>query len=127
MPIQNWSDRILLVSLQDDPQFTDDMNALSEQLAQRKDLSVLLDLAEVNFLNSSNIARMLKLRKTVAGLPGCRLKLCGIQTSVWGVFLVTGLDKLFEFADDVPTGLASFQMGPGPGGHSGHGRSHRDA
>lgn len=111
MPLQNWSDRIILVNLQDDPQFTDDMNALSEQIERRGGADVLLDLADVNFLNSSNIARLLKLRKTLNSQFKGRLSLCGIQTSVWGVFLVTGLDKIFTFADDVATGLAMLQLG----------------
>ena len=36
--------------------------------------------------------------------------ICGIATSVWGVFLVTGLDKIFEFCDNVGMGLASVQI-----------------
>ncbi len=38
--------------------------------------------------------------------------LCGINTKAWGLFLVTGLDKVFEFADNVATGLASVQIEP---------------
>ena len=63
MPIQNWSDRIVLVNLQDDPQFTDDVNALMDLVEQNGGADVLLDFSGVNFLNSSNIARLLKLRK----------------------------------------------------------------
>ncbi|MBK9118869.1 MAG: hypothetical protein IPM18_04595 [Phycisphaerales bacterium] len=40
-----------------------------------------------------------------------RLKLAGVSTHVWGVFLVTGLDRIFDFVDDVPSGLATLQMG----------------
>ena len=112
MPIQNWSDRIVLVNLQDDPQFTDDMNTLQEQLQQRGAMDILFDFSEVNFLNSSNIARLLKLRKTLQSSQNGRMKLAAIPTSVWGVFLVTGLDKIFEFADDVATGLALLQIEP---------------
>ena len=39
-----------------------------------------------------------------------KLKLCGISTHVWGVFLVTGLDKMFDFCDDVTSGLAALQI-----------------
>jgi hypothetical protein len=28
-----------------------------------------------------------------------------------GAFLVTGLDKIFEFTDNVPTALATLQLG----------------
>lgn len=114
MPIENWSDDIFLVNLQDDPQFTDDMNALTDLIGRRGNGHVLLDFSEVHFLNSSNIARMLKLRKILASVHPGRLLLCGIKTGVWGVFLVTGLDKIFEFADNVPMGLAMLQMSSDP-------------
>jgi hypothetical protein len=33
-----------------------------------------------------------------------------LDTQVWSAFLVTGLDKVFEFADSVPTALAALQI-----------------
>ena len=69
-----------------------------------------LDLSGINFLNSSNIAKLLKLRKQILATPNTKLRLCGITTSVWGVFLVTGLDKIFDFCDNVASGLASVQL-----------------
>lgn len=110
MPIQQWSDNVLLGDMSDDPQFTDDIDALIEQCAESPQFDVLLNLGEVRFLNSSNIAKILKLRKTVQISNQRKLKLCGVSTQVWGVFLVTGLDGIFDFVDDVPTGLASLQM-----------------
>jgi len=112
MPLQKWSDTIVLANLQDDPQFTDDLNALFDMLEGDASLDVVLNFAETTFLNSSNIAKLLKLRKMVTG-SGKRLLLCGINPHVWGVFLVTGLDKIFEFADDVSTGLAGLQLAEG--------------
>ncbi len=111
MPIENWSEDILVVELQDDPQFTDDLNALMDLLESRPEVDVVLSFAGVTFLNSSNIARLLKLRKTVTITNSRKLRLCGISTHAWGVFLVTGLDKIFEFADDIASGLAGLQMG----------------
>lgn len=110
MPIQNWSDDIVVVELADDPQCTDDLNALLESLQTRPAVDVVLHFGGVTFLNSSNIAKLLKLRKMLVVNHHRKLKLCGISTHVWGVFLVTGLDKLFDFADDVASGLASLQM-----------------
>lgn len=109
MPIQNWSDNVLLVELADDPLFTDDMTALLETIQERDDLDVVLNLQNVTFLNSSNIAKLLKLRKVQVSNHR-KLKLCAISTHVWGVFLVTGLDKIFDVYDDVATGLASLQL-----------------
>jgi anti-anti-sigma factor len=108
--IQQWSENVLIGEMTDDPQFTDDINAIIDQCAENPQLNVLVDLREVNFLNSSNIAKLLKLRKTVQISNQRKLKLCGVSTQVWGVFLVTGLDRIFDFYDDLPSGLAALQL-----------------
>lgn len=108
MPIEKWSDKVVVVHLADDPQFTDDLSAL-EQAGNGKKSSAVLDFGTVHFINSSNIARLLKLRQQTL-VSGGRLMLCNITNQVWGTFLVTGLDKVFEFADDVPTALAGIQI-----------------
>jgi anti-anti-sigma factor len=110
MPIENWSENVLLVELSDDPQFTDDMNAVLEAVEAREDLDVVLNFQNVTFVNSSNIAKLLKLRKIVAITRQRKLRICAVSTHVWGVFLVTGLDKIFDVYDDVASGLASLHL-----------------
>ena len=110
MSIQNWSDTIIAVELQNDPQFTDDLDVLLGMLKDKPGQDVVLDFRSVTVLNSSNIAKLLKLRKQAVIGDGRQLRLCGLDTHVWGVFLVTGLDKVFEFADDLSMGLASVQI-----------------
>lgn len=112
MSIENWSDNIFVVELQDDPGFSDDLSALMDRLNKDGGMDVVLSFAGVKYLNSSNIAKLLKLRKNLINCKH-RLVLCGISTNVWGLFLVTGLDKVFEFADDVANGLATVQLAPG--------------
>lgn len=109
MSIQKWSDNILIAELQDDPAFTDDLMVLFDELESRPDVDVVFNLAAVSYINSSNIAKLLKLRKKLITNKR-KLVLCGIDTNVWGLFLVTGLDKVFEFADNVANGLASIQI-----------------
>ena len=109
MSIEHWSENILVVELQDDPSFSDDLAALVDEVEAKKNLDVVLNFDGVNYLNSSNIARLLKLRKKITANKR-KLVMCGIGTNVWGLFLVTGLDKVFEFADNVSTGLASVQI-----------------
>jgi anti-anti-sigma factor len=110
MPVEQWSDSVLLGELADDPQFTDDINQIIDICTETPNTDALLNFANVSYVNSSGIARLLKLRKLVIITNQRRLKLCGINTHVWGVFLVTGLDKIFEFVDDVPSGLAALQL-----------------
>ncbi len=110
MPVEQWSESVLIAELGDDPQFSDDIAAVLEAVGNSAQSNVLLNFSNVTYLNSSNIAKLLKLRKVVTIANERKLKLCGISKSVWGVFLVTGLDRIFDVVDDVPTGLASLQI-----------------
>lgn len=111
MPIENWSENIMVVDLQDGPGFSDDLATLMEQLETQSESDVVLSFSGCSYLNSSNIAKLLKLRKKIITSKR-RLVLCAIDTSVWGLFLVTGLDKVFEFTDNVANALASIQLSP---------------
>ncbi len=108
MPIERWSDQVSVVHLGDDPQFSDDVSAL-DSLQFKKGDAVVLDFSAVHFVNSSNLAALLKLRKALAQAEG-RLMLCGVSTQVWGTFLATGLDRIFQFSDSVPLALATIQI-----------------
>ncbi len=109
MSIEKWSETILVVELQDDPAFTDDLNALLDRADKNDCLSTVLNFAAVNYINSSNIAKLLKLRKQLL-IAKQKMVLCEISNNAWGIFLVTGLDKVFEFSDSVATALASVQL-----------------
>lgn len=111
MSVQQWSENVIVAELGDDPQFTDDIAAIIEQCTKDPRQDVLLNLSGVTYLNSSNIAHLLKVRKLVTMTNQRKLKLAGVSTQVWGVFLVTGLDRIFDFVDDVPSGLAALQIG----------------
>ncbi len=108
MGIQKWSDDILMGELAEEPVFSEDMTSLSDMLGQGPQ-DVVLNFKAVDFLNSSNIARLLRLRKQALSAKR-RLVLCDVNPQIWGVLLVTGLDKIFEFTNDVSTALAGLQI-----------------
>lgn len=114
MAIQNWSDDITVAELSDDPQFTDELTMLTESL-EKSPRHVVLNFSAVGFINSSNVAKLLRLRK-VTMQQQRRLIFCEVNNQVWGIFLVTGLDKIFDFTNDIATALASVQLGPAGGG-----------
>ncbi|WP_373530551.1 STAS domain-containing protein [Nostoc sp.] len=72
--------------------------ALSEQMArvvpQAHQLWVI-DLAEVNFMDSSGLVPLVKGLKA-ARQSGCRLVLCNVQTPVRLILELTQLDSVFE-------------------------------
>ena len=109
MAIQEWSDEIVVVELADDPQFTDELTSVTDMIEQTP-RHVVLNFNVVGFINSSNVAKLLRLRKAVH-TGGRKLILCEVNTQVWGIFLVTGLDKIFDFTNDIATALAALQLG----------------
>ncbi len=113
MPVEEWSDKIWLVQLDEEP-------ALSEDLMQVKDKAhaatnmpdIVLDFAAVNHMNSSNLSQLLRLRKEAIDRDS-KLRIAGLTDALWAVFLTTGLDKVFEFAQNVPLALAGLQIEDG--------------
>jgi len=108
MPIERWSDSVVVIHLADDPQFTDDLEALDDEESSAR-TDAVLDMNSVHSINSSNIARLLRLRQFMLKNER-RLVLCNVRDHVWSTLLVTGLDKVFEIAENVATGLATIQL-----------------
>jgi len=111
MSIEEWSDDITIAEIGDEPAFSEDMTALMQKLDDRGEVvpDVVLNLSTVTYLNSSNIAQMLRLRKRLNS-SGRHMRICAVGDQVWGVLMITGLDKIFDFTDDVTTALASLQI-----------------
>jgi anti-anti-sigma factor len=123
VPINEWSDSIQIAELQNDPSFAEDMGALAayfqrcadDRKAGRADArarDAVLDFRHVQFLNSSNIAQLLRVRK-LAILAGAHVRICSVSDRIWGILLATDLDRIFDFSEDVTTALAAMQMSRG--------------
>ena len=109
MPLERWSDRIVIVQLGDDPQLTDDLVMLERSTAAgQRTIDAVLDFSGVRFINSSNLAKLLKIRKKMI-TDGGRIVLCNVGSEVWGALVVTGLEKLFTSSENVSTALATLQ------------------
>lgn len=116
MSLNEWSEQIMIAETGEEPAFSEDMGALMSIVddAERGDREmpdVVVNLSEVDYLNSSNIAQLLRLRKRLAA-GGGKLRICSVGDQVWGVILVTGLDKLFEFHDNLAIAITSLQLEP---------------
>jgi len=115
MALTDWSEDILIADLSDEPAFSDDMDALCRRLDQPPKKNgnpapdVILNMNSVSYLNSSNLAQLLKVRKKLS-LAGRKLRVCAVNDAVWSILMTTGLDQVFSFNDDVSMSLASIQM-----------------
>jgi len=107
-----WSDDILIADLADEPALSDELNEVIEQTEHPPEgryPHVVLNFAQVSYINSSNIAQLLRLRKDLGG-RGRRLQVCSLTDEVWTVMLTTGLDKVLSFSPDTMTALATLQL-----------------
>ncbi|MCK4998433.1 MAG: STAS domain-containing protein [Anaerohalosphaera sp.] len=110
MGIQNWSENILLVNLENEPQMGDELETAIGMVSKSPDTDVVVDFADVSIITSSSIAKMLKLRKTLSK-QNHSLVFASVRPQTKNVFTVTGLDTVFDFVDDQFLALAGLQVG----------------
>jgi anti-anti-sigma factor len=109
MGIQNWSEDIILVDLPQEPDMGEELKTVTGMVRDRGDCEVVIDFSSVDIITSSSISKLLKLRKML-GDCGHRLVFCSVAAATKGIFTVTGIDGIFEFADDKFVALAILQM-----------------
>lgn len=107
----DWSDHIVVTDLSDEPGLSEDLHGIIDrvQAAKGRVPHVVLNFSAVTYVNSSNLAQLLRLKKLLHERDA-HLRLCSVVDQVWSVFLVTGLDKVFRFAPDPMTALAGLQI-----------------
>jgi anti-anti-sigma factor len=108
MGIENWSEDIILVELPPEPELGDELKTAIQMILKRGGCEVAVDFSQVDIVTSSSLSKLLKLRKLI-GDCGHRLVLCALAPATRGIFSVTGLDGLFEIADDKFIALAGLQ------------------
>ncbi len=108
-----WSDTILIANLADEPALSDELSLICDKIeSSPTPPHAVLDFGEVSYMNSSNIAQLLRLRKLLDG-AGRSMRLSNVTDDVMSVLMVTGLDKVFKFAPDTLTALAGLQLSDG--------------
>jgi hypothetical protein len=92
MGIHDWSEDTILVDLSKEPEMGNELITVMEMVRDRGDCT--------------NLSRLLKLRKKLFD-SGHKLVLCSVSAATKGIFMITGLDGNFEFANDKSEVLAS--------------------
>jgi len=81
--------------------------ALFTLVAQEKPVKLVLDFSRVNHMSSSTLGMLIRLSKHI-GESGSALKLCAIKPTLYNVFEITKLDRLFEIYDTKAVAVKSF-------------------
>ncbi len=107
----DWSDNIIVTDLADEPHLSDELNLLIDRLETSPDeeRSIVINFTNVTYVSSSNLAQLLTVRNLLKE-SSRQLRLCSVCDDVWSVMMVTGLDKIFQFAPDLLTAIASLQL-----------------
>jgi len=104
MGIKNLSKDVLLVVLPSKgPKIAHELKAVNEAVSKKKGNR---DVVMVEIINSANISNLLILRNLLEN-SGHRLIFCNVSTVTKCIFVVAGLDKVFDFSDDQPAALAA--------------------
>jgi anti-anti-sigma regulatory factor len=99
MGIESGEKNIVLVELSALPEMSDQLDRLAEEVGKGAHPDVVIDFSGVDIITTPAIKKLLIIRKLLVDC-GHRLVLCGLAANTKGVFTVTGLDRVFEFADD---------------------------
>jgi anti-sigma B factor antagonist len=71
------------------------LDRLIDSLGVRSGLRLVIDMSEVQYLDSAALSKLIELRRRLRGSGG-RLRLQHVQSDLAGVFRMTGLDRVFD-------------------------------
>jgi len=109
MGIKNLSKDVLLVELPSKgPKIAHELKAVNEAVSKKGNHDVIIDFSRVEIINSLNISNLLILHNLLQN-SGHRLILCDVATVTKCIFVVAGLNEIFEFVDDQPAALVTVQ------------------
>jgi anti-sigma B factor antagonist len=79
-----------------------------EELTNAKEKKLLLNLKDVEYVDSSGLATLVEVLKR-SKVYGGKLKICNLSGKVRGLFEITKLDKLFDIYDTEEKAVAAYQ------------------
>jgi anti-anti-sigma regulatory factor len=99
MGIQNYSEDIILITLPEQPQHSQDIDIVNKLFSESVDFDVLVDFAKVEILTSETLCGLMILSKLLIG-AGRKLVLYDLSPAIKQIFVRTGLLTVFDLAED---------------------------
>ncbi len=110
MGIKNLSKDVLLVELPSKShRIANELKAVNEAVSKKGNCDVIIDFSRVEIINSANISNLLILHNMQQG-TGRRLILCNVATVTKCIFVVAGLNEVFNFSDDTSSAMATVEQ-----------------
>ncbi len=107
MEIEHLPENVLFVCLQE-PKLRNELITVNEILSNGCTCDVIIDFSSVEMLTSEGISSLIILERLLNSL-GHKIILCAVSSNNLQVLERTGIQPLFEFADDEPAALQSIR------------------
>ena len=86
---------------------TDELRTAARDLLDQGFKKLIIDLGNVEYINSPGIGALVSIHTTYAGAQG-KMKICNLGKRVKSVFVITKLITVIDSEEDRDTALASF-------------------
>lgn len=83
--------------------------ALMDLTKRHPRMNLVLDLADVGYLSSAMLGKLVALYKAVKADKG-RIAVCGVRKSLMPLFTVTQLDKMMQFFPDAEQAITLYKV-----------------
>ena len=81
---------------------------LMELLDRYANPSIVIDMADVAYISSAMVGKLIALYKGVTALKG-KVAIGGVRESLMPIFKVTQIDRLMKFSPDAPSAIMLFK------------------
>jgi len=107
MEIEHLPENVLFVCLQE-PQLRDELIAVNEIISNECTCDVIIDFSSIELMTSEGISSLIILERLLKSY-GHKIVLCSVSSNNLQVLERTGIEPLFEFADDESAALQSIR------------------
>lgn len=107
MEIEHLPENVLFVCLQE-PQLRDELIAVNEIISNECTCDVIVDFSSIELMTSEGISSLIILERLLKSY-GHQIVLCSVSSNNLQVLERTGIEPLFEFADDESAALQSIR------------------
>lgn len=104
------ADNLYAVALPPEPGVSKELKVINEVVSERCDFDVIVNFRQVEILTSPSLANLITLHDLVQG-SGHSLVLYNMSLTTKSIFVATGLDAFFHFADSRDAAVEACRSG----------------